>query len=62
MAKAKKTVMGRRLEKAAVTTGRELGALVGRVEKEAREVTRKSNRMQVSARKRSVQLMRRAAR
>ena len=61
MAKAKKTVMGRRLEKAAVTTGRELGALVGRMEREAREVARQSDKMRSTARKRSIELMRRAA-
>jgi hypothetical protein len=61
VAKKKKTAMGKRLEKAAVITGRELGALVGRVEKEARAAVRKGNKMQGSARNRSVELMRRAA-
>ncbi len=61
MTKAKKTAMGRRLEKAAVTTGRELGALVSRMEREAREVARRSDKMRSTARKRSIELMRRAA-
>lgn len=61
MAKAKKTAMGRRLEKAAVSTGRELGALVSRMEREAREVARRSNKMRSTARQRSIELMRRAA-
>jgi hypothetical protein len=62
VAKAKKTAMGKRLEKAAVSTGRELGALVSRMEREAREVARKSDKMRSAARKRSILLMRRAAR
>jgi len=61
VAKKKKAAMGKRLEKAAVTTGRELGALVGRMEKEAREVARKSDKMRSTARQRSIELMRRAA-
>jgi hypothetical protein len=61
MAKRSKTAMGKRLEKAAVTTGRELGALVSRMEREAREVARQSDKMRSAARKRSVELMRRAA-
>jgi hypothetical protein len=62
MAKRSKTAMGKRLEKAAVSTGRELGALVSRMEREAREVARKSDKMRSAARKRSILLMRRAAR
>jgi hypothetical protein len=61
MAKRTKTAMGKRLEKAAVTTGRELGALVSRMEREAREVARQSDKMRSAARKRSIELMRRAA-
>jgi len=62
VAKAKKTAMGKRLEKAAVATGREMGALVGRMEKEARKISRRRSKMQAAARKRSIVLMRRAAR
>ncbi len=62
MAKRKNRATGSRIERAAVTTGRELGSLVSRLEKEADKAVSRGNKMQATARKRSVQLMRRAAR
>ena len=62
MAKRAKTAMGKRLEKAAVSAGKELGSLVGRLEREADKAVRRGSKMQAAARKRSVRLMRRAAR
>ncbi len=59
---ARKTATGKRMEKAAVATGRELGALVGRLEKEARNASRRGSKMEDSARRRSVELLRRASR
>ncbi len=62
MARVKKTAMGKKMERAAILTGKELGALVGRLEREARDMARKRTEMGDAARKRSVEAMRRAAR
>jgi hypothetical protein len=54
--------MAKSLERAAVFTGSELGAAVGRLEKEAREIARRGGEIEESARGRSVRLLRSAAR
>lgn len=62
MVTAKKTGAGKRLESAAVGAGRELGALVSRLERETRRAARKGAEMRESARKRTVRLLRQASR
>jgi hypothetical protein len=59
---ARKTSNAKKLEKAAVRTGKELGAIVGRLEKEARALAKQRGEIQAEARKGSIHLMRRASR
>jgi len=59
---ARKTPVATKLKKAAVLTAKELGAIVGRLEKEARELAKRRGEMEAAARKGSIDLMRRAAR
>ena len=62
MATRKKQSVAKRVERVAISTGTELGAALGRLEKEARTIVRKGIEMQAKARDRSVRLMRSASR
>ena len=58
----KRPDLAKRMEQVAISTGAELGAAVGRLEKEARTMVRKGIELQTKARGRSVLLMRSASR
>ena len=62
MATKKRQSVAKRVERVAISTGTELGAALGRLEKEARTIVRKGIEMQAKARGRSVRLMRSASR
>ena len=62
MATRKKQDIAKRVERVAISTGAELGAALGRLEKEARTIGRKGIEMQAKARDQSVRLMRSASR
>ena len=58
----KRKSLEKEIERVALSTGAELGAALGRLEKEARTIVRKGIEMQTKARGRSVLLMRLASR
>ena len=62
MATRRRQDLSKRVERVAVSTGAELGAALGRLEKEAQTMVRKGIEMQAKARDRSVRLMRSASR
>ena len=62
MVTRKRQSVAKRVERVAISTGTELGAALGRLEKEARTIVRKGIEMQAKARDRSVRLMRSASR
>ncbi len=62
MATRKRQDIAKRVERVAISTGAELGAALGRLEKEARTMVRKGIELQTKARDRSVLLMRSASR
>jgi hypothetical protein len=62
MAVRKRKTMAKSVERAAVRAGGELGAAVGRLEKQARELARRRDELEASARQRSVRLLQSAAR
>jgi uncharacterized protein YukE len=49
------------MEKAAVATGKELGALAGKLEKKSRELAKRSDALQGKARKQTAQWARKAS-
>ncbi len=59
---ARKTSNAKKLENAAVRAGKELGAIVGRLEKEVRALAKQRGEIHAEARKGSIHLMRRASR
>ena len=62
MALRKRKSVAKSMRRAAVFAGGELGAAVGRLEKEARKIARKRGELQVNVRDRSVRLLQSAAR
>jgi hypothetical protein len=50
------------MQKAAVFTGKELGAVVGRLERETRVLAERGDEIESAARRRSANIIRRAAR
>lgn len=61
MARTRQAKFGKQLTKAAVATGRELGALVGKLEKKSRELAKRRDSLQGKARKQAAQWARRAS-
>ena len=58
----RKKTMSKSVERAAVRAGGELGAAVGRLEKQARELARRRDELEANARRRSVRLLQSASR
>jgi hypothetical protein len=58
----KRTTISKSMEGAAVRAGGELGAAVGRLEKQAREIGRRRDELETNARQRSIRLLQSAAR